>query len=92
MYMLGLSNREIQLFGNFYVHPVFFLIFLCDLGLFTYIFFPLMDSVIHRSSYLEFICTLDGFKIPCRPVIVANGLHPVTERLSNKYSANASIQ
>ena len=38
----GFSNREIVLFNIFYVYPLFFSLYFCgDLGLFTYIFFPL---------------------------------------------------
>ena len=48
----------------FYVYPLFFSHIFCDLGLSSYIFPHLMDSVIQRFSYLELVCTLDVFRIP----------------------------
>ena len=34
-----------------------------------------MDSIIRRSSYSELFYKLDGSRIPCRQVIVANSMH-----------------
>jgi len=48
----------------FYVYPLFFSHIFCDLGLSSYIFPHLMDSVIQRFSYSELVCTLYVFRIP----------------------------
>ena len=62
------TTHRIQLFSIFfYVHSVvissYFLVTLS---------FHWMDSVIRRSSYSELFYKLDGSRIPCRQVIVAN--------------------